>query len=121
MAPGPHVSEWLDWHKGYEGDAPLTQRLRVVQRLLAAALDDAPPGPIRVISMCAGDGRDVLGVLFDHPRRDDVHARLVELELELVQRARAHAARSGIEGVDFACGDASTTSAYAGATPANIV
>ena len=115
------MSEWLDWHKGYESDGPLTRRLRVVQRLIRTALDSAPPGPIRIISMCAGDGRDVLGVLSDHPRRDHVHARLVELEPELVEQGRSRAARTALDQIDFVAGDASTTSAYAGATPANIV
>ncbi|GHD35622.1 hypothetical protein GCM10010335_31060 [Streptomyces galbus] len=30
--------------------------------------------------MCAGQGRDLIGVLAGHPRRDDVRARLVELD-----------------------------------------
>jgi hypothetical protein len=40
-----------------------------------------------VISLCAGQGRDLLGVLADHPRREDVRARLVELDAPCGPRA----------------------------------
>jgi hypothetical protein len=71
--------------------------------------------------MCAGDGRDVLGVLGDHPRRADLRARLVELDPDLVARSRAMAERAGLRGVEVVQGDASVTSAYDGAVPAHIV
>ena len=61
-----------------------------------------PPGPIRVISMCAGEGRDLLGVLGDHPRRADVTGRLVELDPELAATAVAHAP----PGIEVVCADA---------------
>ena len=110
--------DWRAWHRDY--DAPgsrLAQRLVVVQGLLRDAIDRLPPGPIRVISACAGEGRDLLGVLADHPRATDVRARLVEVDTELAATAAAHAP----PGVDVVCGDASTTSAYAGAVPADVV
>jgi hypothetical protein len=71
--------------------------------------------------MCAGDGRDVLGVLRDHPRAADVRARLVELNPTLVRRGRARAARYRLEGVEFRREDASTTTAYTGAVPADLL
>jgi hypothetical protein len=40
----------------------------VVQRRLAELLAAAPPGPIRIISMCAGRGHDLLGVVADLER-----------------------------------------------------
>ena len=46
---------------------------------LRAEFERAPAVDIHLINMCAGQGRDVIGVLTGHPRRDDVHARLVEL------------------------------------------
>ena len=72
--------------------APLARRLATVQGMIGAALDSAPPGPISLISLCAGDGRDVLGVLPGHPRCADVRGRLVELDPELAERARERAA-----------------------------
>jgi hypothetical protein len=114
------MSEWVKWHEGYKPAQPLALRLGVVQDLIRSALDGRPPGPIRIISMCAGDGRDLLGVLPDHPRRRDVHARLLELDPALAQRGAARAARVSST-IDVVNADASMTSAYAGAVPADIV
>jgi hypothetical protein len=114
------VSEWVEWHRGYDDGHVLGQRLSVVQDLIRSALDSRPPGPIRIISMCAGDGRDLLGVLPGHPRRADVHARLVELDPELAARARARATAVSPR-IEVVNADASTTTAYAGAVPADIV
>ena len=109
--------DWRAWHTAYDGDTPLAQRLVIVQRAIAEALADAPPGPIRVISMCAGEGRDLLGVLEEHPRAGDVHGVLVELDPELAARARGAAPPS----VDVVCGDAASTEMYARAVPADLV
>jgi Putative methyltransferase len=114
-------NEWLEWHRGYEEDPSLAERLRVVQDRIREALDRSPQGPIRVISICAGDGRDLLGVLADHPRARDVQARLVEITPELVDSGRERAIHQGLVGVEFRAGDASNTTAYAGAVPANIL
>lgn len=114
------MSEWVRWHDGYADGSPLAQRLGVVQQLIRAALDGCPPGPIRVISMCAGDGRDILGALPGHPRQTDVHARFVELDPELARRARENAAEVS-PAIEVVTGDASRTSSYVGAVPAEIV
>jgi hypothetical protein len=109
--------DWRAWHRAYDADTPLAQRLVIVQRAIADALDLAPPGPIRVLSMCAGEGRDLLGVLPEHARASDVRGRLVELDPQLAARARAVAPAT----IDVVCGDAATTDVYAGAVPADLV
>ncbi len=110
--------DWREWHREYDQpQSRLARRLQVVQGLIRDALERCPPGPIRALSVCAGEGRDLLGVLADHPRASDVRARLVELEPALAASAAAHAP----PGVEVVCGDASTTSAYAGAVPADLV
>jgi hypothetical protein len=112
------VSHWQEWHRAYDDtDSPLARRLAIVQRCIADALDATPPGRVRVISMCAGEGRDLLGVLARHPRANDVSGRLVELDPELAARARSAAP----EPVEVRCADAATTSAYEGAVPADLV
>jgi hypothetical protein len=120
-APPPPQRDWEAWHRAYDGDTPLRRRLALVQGRIRACLDAAPPGPIRAISACAGQGRDLLGVLAAHPRRGDVAARLVELDPRNAAEARAAAAAAGLGGVEVAVGDASTTSAYAGAVPADLL
>jgi hypothetical protein len=114
--------DWLEWHRPYDDPAsPLAQRLDLVQGAFRAALDRCAPGAIGVVSMCAGQGRDVIGVLADHPRAADVEARLVEWDERIVDVARDAAARAGLSGVTVVAGDAGVTDAYGGAVPAEIV
>jgi hypothetical protein len=93
--------------------------LAIVQRRLAERLSAAPPGAIRLISMCAGQGRDLFGVLPSHRRRGDVTAVLVELDQRNVDVARASAAQTGQ--VEVLEGDAAVSDIYAPFVPADIV
>lgn len=114
--------DWRAWHKAYDNpDSTLPERLTVVQERIAAALDAAPAGPLRLISMCAGQGRDVIPVLAGHPRGRDVTARLVELDPQLAEVARQGAAAAGLGQVEVMTGDAGVTSAYTSLIPADIV
>lgn len=115
------TSEWTDWHRQYEPGSPLTKRLEVVRALIREELDRRPPGRLRAISMCAGDGRDLLEVLATHPRRSDVTARLVELDAELAEGARARATRRGLTGIEVVEGDAGLAQTYDGAVPADLL
>ena len=82
--------DWRAWHDAYDHPgSSLAQRLRVVQARIVGALDAAPPGPLRAISLCAGQGRDLIPVLARHPRGRDVTARLVELDPGLAGAAPA--------------------------------
>ena len=110
------------WHDAYDDPgSPLAQRLLAVQAWIAAALDQAPPGQLRAVSICAGQGRDLIGVLRDHPRRADVTARLVELDPRIAAAARQLAADAGLTQVNVVAGDAAQTDVYAGLVPANLV
>jgi hypothetical protein len=112
------TTHWLQWHKKYDDpESHLPRRLIVVRNRIAEALDRCPPGPIRVVSMCAGDGRDLLHVLQTHPRSADVTGRLVELNPDLAERARAAAPPH----IEIACRDAGESDAYAGVVPADLV
>ncbi len=112
------LTYWQQWHENYQSpDSSLSRRLAVVRQRIGEALDQRPPGPVRVVSMCAGDGRDLLGVLQNHPRAGDVSGRLVELDSILAERARADAP----PGIEIACRDAGLSDAYAGAVPANLL
>ena len=114
--------DWAAWHDAYDDPgSPLAQRLRAVQAQIAAALDQAPPGPLRAVSICAGQGRDLIGVLREHPRGGDVTARLVELDPRIAATARQLAADAGLTQVEVVTGDAAQTDAYAGLVPAGLV
>jgi hypothetical protein len=112
---------WVQWHDAYEDPtSPLSIRLAVVQARLRDALDIAPPGLIRIISMCSGQGRDVVGALADHPRRNDVQALLVELDMDLVSAARSLASAANLPNVTVVEGDASHTAVYESIVPVDI-
>lgn len=114
--------DWFDWHRAYdEPSSGLAERLLIVERQLRAALDRQPPGLITAISMCAGQGKDLVGALVDHTRREDVRATLVELDTRNAELARAAAARAGLDAVEVVCGDASVTDTYASVVPANLI
>ncbi len=78
---------------------------------LRAELDHVPAGDIRQVNLCAGQARDVIGVPAGHPRRDDVHARLVELDERYVPVARQAARAAGLDGVEVLQADAGSADA----------
>jgi hypothetical protein len=92
-----------------------------VQARIAEALEQAPPGPLRAVSICAGQGRDLIGVLREHARGGDVTARLVELDPRNAATARQLAADARLTQVEVVTGDAAWTGAYAGLVPASLV
>jgi hypothetical protein len=113
----------VQWHRIYDiENSPLQVRVAIVQKHIRAALDAWPSeAPFRILSLCAGQGRDVVGALVDHPRRAAVRARLVELDPALVADARRAVADAGLAGVEVVMADASTTDAAAGAVPADLL
>jgi hypothetical protein len=113
---------WNDWPQEVYQRQSYQQRLAKVQEHFAECLDNAPRGPVRVLSLCAGDGRDVIGVLSSHPRRFDVTAWLVESNWNSVAIGVRHAASAGLEkSVNFLCGDATLNVTYKNIAPAEIV
>lgn len=114
--------DWLAWHEPYaDPDSHLSRRLATVRRHLRSAFDDCDDGRISVISMCAGQGHDLSGVLEDHPRRTDVDATLVELDVRNVEAARKRFAVLGVAGVDVIEADAGTSAPYEDRVPADVV
>ncbi len=114
--------DWVAWHEKYDDpDSGLARRLVEVRDQVRIALDTAPPGPLRILSLCAGQGRDLIGPLAEHPRRPDVTARLVEIHEELAGSARARAADAGLDRVSVVTGDAGRTDNFADMVPADLV
>jgi hypothetical protein len=114
--------DWLDWHDRYDDPhTGLPERLAVVQGFIRGVLERRPAGDLRVVSTCAGQGRDLLPVLAGHPRRDRVRARLIELDPRNAALARDLAREAGLDRVEVVTADASETNAYLGAVPADLV
>ncbi|WP_327009699.1 class I SAM-dependent methyltransferase [Dactylosporangium sp. NBC_01737] len=119
------TKNWAQWHEDYDNpNSWLAQRLEIVQRDLRRALVHAPcdpDGTRRLISICAGEGRDVLPVLADDDHGYAVRALLVELDQNLSQRARTTAATLGLSNVEVATADAGEVEVYRSVTPAHVI
>lgn len=115
------LRDYVEWHKQYDDpDSDLTWRLRTVQSYVLEALD-LHPGAIQVLSLCSGDGRDLLEVLAARDDASRVRATLVELHPEIAEQARTRAAKAGLLGVEVRNADAGLTDTVADAVPADVV
>jgi hypothetical protein len=88
--------------------------------VLQSALERAPLGPIRLISLCSGDARDVTRALADHPRRNDVTGCLIELDPQLADTATSNL-RSIESQIAVRCGDASDPHMFGDLVPADVL
>jgi hypothetical protein len=114
--------DWIRWHDAYDDPASgLSTRLALVQGHLSSALAAAPDGPVKLVSLCAGQGRDVIGVLPGHPRRDDVTALLVELDPANAEVAVGRAAAASLAGLTVRVADAGIVANYADALLADVL
>ena len=115
-------TDWVDWHRAYDDPgSDLSRRRRSVQAATRDWIARAPAGPLRIVSACAGDGRDLLEVLAEQPDPERFSARLLETDEDLAGQAEQLARRCGLAGVDVVRADAGVTGSYAGAVPADLV
>lgn len=115
--------DWLAWYHQYDDpSSSLSRRLDVVREQLARVLAERRPGPVTLLSLCAGDGRDTLPVLASLPadRRSDVRATLVELDAGLADAGRREAARLGVD-IDLRTGDAGLAATWADTCPIDVL
>jgi len=116
------LRDYRAWHEQYgDPNSPLSGRLRIVQRRLGELITAAPAGPIRLISMCAGQGHDLLGVVPTHERRSDVSGVLVEIDPLNASVARETSAAAGLTSIEVLEADAAISDVYALFVPADIV
>ena len=119
----PELRDWKPWFAAYDDPtSPLAKRLTVVRQGIRRALDEAPSGPIRILYLCAGEGRDLIPVLADHPRRDDVRARLIEFDPVIARTAREAAEAAGLgDAVNVIAGDAADPAHFGDYAPADLL
>ena len=116
------MTDWSAWHEGYaDAGSDLSRRLAVVEHRVRTWADAAPAGPLRLISLCAGQGHDVVGALAPHARRLDVTGLLVESDRGNVAVARREVRRAELPGIAVVQGDAARLDTYRDAVPADLV
>lgn len=114
--------DWLRWHAAYRDESsPLSRRLRIVQRRIAGWLDERQDGALTVVSACAGQGHDLIGVLGQRADADRVQATLLESDPRNVRAARAAAEAAGLANVTVRRADAGDLGSYRDAAPADLV
>lgn len=115
------TTDWSRWHEAYaRPGSGLSSRLAAVRHAIDRHLNASAPEPVRVVSACAGDGRDLLGVLAGRADAHRVSAVLVEHDPGLAAQAREKA-RSLPAQIDVRQGDAAQSDLYQGAVPADLV
>jgi hypothetical protein len=114
------MADWVGWHARYDDpDSTQSRRLVVVRRRVGEALDGLGPRA-RVLSLCAGDGRDLLPELAARPRlAPDV--LLVERDETLAGQARSAAAALGVGRVDVRVADAAWPASFADVLPVDLL
>ncbi len=116
------TTDWVAWHaSAYGPEGPLRRRLEVVRRSVADALTRSGSGPVPIVSICAGDGRDVIGGLAGHRRAADARVLLLETDPRLAEAAREAATAAGLTHVVVLEADAGVTSSYRTIVPAGIL
>ena len=114
------MESWAQWHEDYDrpGSA-LARRLVVVQTYLRAALDSLGAPPV-VLSLCSGDGRDVIGVMADLPGGIR-QAVLIEKDPGLAERTRRAADSQGLANVEVRCQDAGAVISFQDVVPVDVL
>jgi hypothetical protein len=116
------VKDWLAWHEGYDDpSSSLARRLQVVRRRLGAVLDTAAGKGPQLLSLCAGDGRDVIPVLAAQRASPPVSAHLIECDEELSRRAMKAASSSGLGTVEVRCADAGDPASFSDVLPVDVL
>jgi len=114
--------DWTKWHDRYDEQASLKERLAAVREQITAAISRATTAPVQVLSLYAGDGRDLIGSLAASRSRKAVNATLVESSTELVARGQNAAAHLHLtDEVTFRCADATLSSTYLGLPRAHLI
>ncbi|WP_433648981.1 SAM-dependent methyltransferase [Micromonospora zamorensis] len=115
-------THWQAWHEPYADEhSPLSRRLRLVQQHIASWLDQRFDERLTAISVCAGQGQDLIGVLASRADAQRVRGTLLEFDSGNVTAAQAAANQAGISGIVIRQADAGQLSAYAGIVPADLV
>ncbi len=116
------MKDWLEWHTPYADEqSALSRRLRLVQGHIAAFLEQRPNETLHVVSACAGQGHDLIGVLAQRADAHRVHATLLEYDQRNVDVAQAHVQAAGLTAVQVVQADAGERRSYLGSVPADLV
>jgi hypothetical protein len=114
--------DWLAWHDAYQDEtSPLSRRLQAVQEQIRRVLPHMLEGSFTAVSLCAGQGDDLIGVLKDYPQAHLVRGRLVEIDERNIERMQTKARAAGLAHLECVRGEASDPLLFAGFVSADLV
>jgi hypothetical protein len=116
------VTDWRAWHSYYDDpDSSLARRLEIVTQRVSEALESVScDDTIRVLSLCSGDGRDLLPVLASR-QPGPYQATLVEKDPSIAADAVTRCRQLGLDRVTVVVGDAGTPSTYTEYLPVDLL
>jgi hypothetical protein len=116
------VTDWVAWHRAYDDPgSSLARRLDVVRRRLDQSLKSLGSRPGRMLSLCAGDGRDLIPVLAQQRSGQRPATVLVEQNEALASMAESRAREEGLETLKVVVGDAGDPSVFADVLPVDVL
>lgn len=116
------LSYWHTWYQQYdEPSSSLNRRLAVVRQRTAENLAGGTRAqPFKILSLCAGDGRDIIPLVAGL-EEGCYQAALVEIDDLIASSAVAHVNELGLQGVTVTVGDAGVTSTFAALLPVDML
>lgn len=114
------MTDWQAWHGHYDDrDSSLSRRLRVVQQRLNE-LVSGESAVRRVLSLCSGDGRDILPVLARHSNERRPEVVLVEVDPALAAAAERQAVAASVAATVIV-GDAGLAATWRNVGPVDLL
>jgi hypothetical protein len=114
-------SRWIEWHLDYEDpQSSLYQRLMFVQDQVQEWLLAHQENHPVILSLCAGQGRDLLPVLHQN-NCTSAKARLIETNPENVSLAKKAVKVYGLTNVEVIEADAGWSTSFEASVPADLL
>lgn len=116
---------WSGWHGQYDDPrSTLIHRAQLTHRALHQAIDLAPGGaqdPLYLVSICAGEGRDLLPVLAAPRTERRISATLIEIDRSIASVLSASLKSLGLSNASVRIADAGLADSYMDLPPAHIL
>jgi ubiquinone/menaquinone biosynthesis C-methylase UbiE len=115
-------THWARWHRDYDDpSSALSKRLELVCRRVDEAIVAVQSPEVRLVSLCSGQGRDVVAALRNHPRRDFVSGLLVDTDSHNVGIARRSLRQADLPRIEVIQADASNLAVLEDWVPADVL